>query len=309
MHEQTVTIAITGATGFVGQAVVPLLLSENNNLRILTRTKNHLWTNDRVTFIRGDLGDLVSLEDLVNGCSVVLHLAGAISAKSREDFFDINVSGTANLVAACQKRAIKRFVHVSSIAAREPHLSDYAASKCEAERLVADMPSAIVLRPCAVYGGGDLATLPLFKNLLAKIAAVPSRRDNRFSLIHVSDLARICCDALTTSTTGIHELGDAGNSWRDLATVMRRHYGRPRTLWYIPRSLASTVAWFAEKTQTHPILSRGKVAELYHHDWVIRQSSEYPCTTRSLEQGLIETVEWYMARGLLPRLAHVKQDS
>ena len=89
-----------------------------------------------MTWIAGDLDDRAALERLVDGADAVIHVAGVISAPERRDFEKGNVDGTLAMLAAATAGGVRRFVHVSSLAAREPKLSLYGASKARAEELV-----------------------------------------------------------------------------------------------------------------------------------------------------------------------------
>src|SRR5204862_6713781 len=116
--------------------------------------------------------------------------AGVLKARDVSGFEEGNVAGTLAVLAAATAGGTKRFVHVSSLAAREPRLSLYGASKAKAEALVegSGLDWAIV-RPPAVYGPGDKETLELFKMAKRGLILLPPR--GRVSLIHVDDLARL----------------------------------------------------------------------------------------------------------------------
>ena len=141
-------LAITGATGYVGRRVLALAESP---VRALTRRPQS--PQPGVAWIEGDLADTAALAQLCKGADAVLHIAGVVNAPTRAAFDAGNVAGTAAMLAAAGSR---RFVHVSSLAAREPQISNYGASKAAAERLVmtSDLDWVIV-RPPGVYGPGD----------------------------------------------------------------------------------------------------------------------------------------------------------
>ena len=108
-----------------------LAVEQGHRVRALTRRDQPAVAG--VHWIAGDLG---FPGDLCAGADAVIHLAGTINAPDRAGFDAGNVAGTASIVAAAQAACIKRFIHVSSLAAREPGLSDYGASKAAAEGLV-----------------------------------------------------------------------------------------------------------------------------------------------------------------------------
>ena len=209
-------IALTGATGFVGQQVLPLLLARGWQVSALVRDASRLATDHGLTVVVGDLANSDALTRLCAGADAVLHVAGAISSVTTEGFDTVNRAGTGHVLATALKAGVRRFVHVSSLAAREPALSPYAASKAAGESLVQQADgslSTLILRPAAIYGEGDMATLPLLKALMSRVALLPGRRDNRFSLVHVDDFAAICVAALASNKTGMVEIGGEALNW------------------------------------------------------------------------------------------------
>ncbi len=111
---------------------------------------------------------------------------------ARQDFFDPNVDGTMALAEAAQCNGVKQFVYVSSLAAKVSLLNNYAASKAAAEVALQNYTAKMcltILRPAAVYGPGDTATLPLLKSLMARVAIIPGSATAQFSMVHVQDVA------------------------------------------------------------------------------------------------------------------------
>lgn len=181
-------LAITGATGFVGQAVLDHAARAGLEVRALARRPQEPRAG--VEWVQGDLADKAALRRLVGRASVVLHIAGVVSAPDEAGFREGNVTGTLNVVEAALNAGVPRLVHVSSLSAREPGLSLYGASKLEGERMVkASCLDWTVVRPPAVYGPRDTEMFELFK--LARRGVVPLPPEGRLSIIHVSDLARL----------------------------------------------------------------------------------------------------------------------
>lgn len=305
-------IAITGATGFVGTHLTEVLTQLGKPLRVLARQPDKVRFND-VDIVAGDLSSAAALAALCKGANTVIHCAGKVAACSREEFEAANVAGTQAMVGAASLAGVTRFVHVSSLAAREPSVSDYAASKRAGEDLVSclgDGCSWAILRPPAVYGPGDRATLPLIKQLTQRLAIVPGTAQGRASLIHVRDLATaIAYLALEAPLEGtVYELDDGkdhGYSWRELTTAAGEAEGHKVSCVFLPKSLlklASVIeVMLAKRGDRTPEVTPGKVRELYHPDWVCRhnllqeQSRWHPSVP--LVEGLRETASWYRAQG------------
>lgn len=304
-------IAITGATGFAGRHAIAELLTRGHRLRALVRRPESAGLPREVETVAGDLSDDAALARLTVGAGAVVHLAGALTARDREGYFRVNEQGTRALAEAAQRARVRRFVHVSSLAAREPQLSFYAASKRAGEDVVRarmEELGAIIIRPPAVYGPGDRGTLPLIRELTRPVAAIPGPRQARFSLIHGRDLARILAMSLETDVQGLHEVSDGktgGYGWEELISAGASLRGAPVRAVFLPRAVPAAVAMAAEGiarlTGRPGMVNRGKIAELYHADWVSRAGALALADPVPLAAGLAETIAWYRQAGWLPR--------
>jgi nucleoside-diphosphate-sugar epimerase len=302
-------VALTGATGFVGRKVVAELLAGKHRVTALVRDVMEAELPGEVAIVKGDLHDACALLSLTRNRTAVIHIAGVISALRREDYFAVNEMGTKSLMQAARRNGVKRFVHMSSLSAREPHLSPYGASKLAGEAVLGDGDdglSCMILRPPAVYGPGDRATLPLLNALTKSIAVLPGRADARFSLIHVNDLARIVVEAASSTKTGIVELSDGcagGHDWRELVRVAAAVEQKSITCVFLPKFIAYAVAYladaFSKLRDSASMISRDKVNELYHPDWVARGSGWPLKNPIDFAQGLAETLAWYRREGWL----------
>jgi nucleoside-diphosphate-sugar epimerase len=311
------TVAITGGTGFIGRHLIAALAASGQSLRLLARNPLKLAAGDRQRIVPGSLSDGEALARLVEQADTVIHCAGAISAPDRSAFALANIEGTRNLAAAAAAAGVRRFVHLSSMAAREPALTDYAWSKAESEKaLAAELPGSChaILRPPVVYGPGDRATLPLIRQLLQPLVLLPVTPDQRVSLIFVTDLAAAIAAvaAAPACPSGPFELSDGmagGYSWSDIVAAAARHSGRRPKVVFLPQPvsrLAAHAAGLAARLSGGPpILALDKLPELYHRDWVSRDSGLSAVTgwrpRVAFPEGLATTLEWYRHEGWLPR--------
>ena len=146
-----------------------------------------------VEWLPGDLEDQGALDALVAGTDAVIHCAGAVRGAWRSDFDRVNAEGAGRVARAAASMArVPRFLLISSLAARMPELSEYAASKWRGECAVKAASESMrwtVLRPPAVFGPGDRELLPLFRCIAKGFAPLPAGIRGRFSLIYVDDLA------------------------------------------------------------------------------------------------------------------------
>ncbi|MDF2766068.1 MAG: epimerase [Rhodospirillales bacterium] len=309
------TVALTGATGFVGGAIARHLSAKGYRLRLLARRTAALPAlAEGATAISGGLGDPEALARLVEGAEMVVHAAGAIKAIDAQEFARVNRDGAAAVAQAALQEGVRRFVLISSIAARSPLLSAYAASKRAGETEVLDRlgDSLTILRPPVVYGPGDRETLPMFRAARFGFFPIPGPPEARLSFIHVADFAAAvgACLAAPTLPQGVFELYDGtpgGYGWRDIAAALGSAVGRtPRQIPIAPlplRLLASAALASARLSGKATLLRPDKVNELRHPDWVCRDSRLGEITQwrahYALVEGFVDAVAWYRAHGWL----------
>lgn len=301
------TVALTGATGFVGRVTLDRLLEAGWQVRALTRRDQPKRAG--VAWVHGSLDDKASLAELCEGANAVLHIAGVVSSHDAAGFEAGNVTGTANMLAAAKEAGIRRFVHVSSLAAKHPELSMYGASKQRAERLVGtSMLDWTIIRPPGVYGPGDTEMLDIFRLAQKGWALLPPR--GRVSLIHVDDLARLLVALLPAhddATARIFEADDGeerGWSHDGFARAIGWALDRRVTTLHAPRFLLKLAAqgdrfFRGRKAKLTP----DRASYLSHRDWTIDRAAAPPAALWqpriSTREGLKETARWYKAQGWL----------
>lgn len=302
-------LAITGATGFVGSAVLCEAIAGGHAVRALTRREQ--GQREGVTWVHGDLGDTAALAALVAGADAVIHVAGLTNTPDPAAFDVANVTGTANVIAAMQEAGCKRLVFVSSLAAREPKLSAYGASKRNAEALVeASGLDWTTVRPPGVYGPRDIDYLDMFRT--AKWGFVPLPPGGASSIIHADDLARLLV-ALAASNAAptrkqVYEPDDGregGWSHKELAAAIGRAVGRSRVFApHLPRfvlALAAAADRLARGDGAK--LTPDRVGYMCHPNWVSRFDRKPPPGLWQPriggEEGLKATAEWYAREGWL----------
>ena len=297
------TIAVTGGTGFVGARFIDTVVAAGHQVRALARREQP--PRPGVEWVYGSLGDSDSLRKLVTGSSSVVHIAGVINARDPAEFERGNVDGTLAMLSAATAAGVTRFVHVSSLAARERKLSKYGESKARSEELVQRSGlDWVIVRPPAVYGPGDRETLELFKMAKLRLMLLPP--SGRVSLIHVDDLARLLL-ALAEDDDAkqlVLEPDDGrtpGWTHKELAKAIGDAVGRRHLSLSMPPAmlrLGAAVDQLIRRGRAK--LSQDRAAYFSHRDWVVnadrRPSQGLWQPQIRTELGLAETAQWYRSQ-------------
>jgi uncharacterized protein YbjT (DUF2867 family) len=298
------TIAITGGTGFVGSAVIDFALTQGWRVRALTRLpRNH---RDGVTWITGTLSDMAALEELARGSDAVIHCAGVVNVATRGDFELGNVAGTLAIVEATKRACVARFVHVSSLSAREPNLSNYGWSKARAEAVVqASGLDWTMVRPPAIYGPSDRDMLDIFKMAKTGFVLMPPR--GNISVIEVSDLARLLVALVSDagSRAHVYEVDDGmDGGWTHAAfgKAIGWAVGGAVTPVHTPRPLMLAVARLDRLfRRSKAKLTQDRVSYLCHPNWVIDPNRRPPSSLWvpqvATRAGLKATARAYRRKG------------
>ena len=299
-------IALTGGTGFVGKRVIALAVEAGHQVRALARRPQ--CDQPGVTWIEGALDVPEALARLVAGADAVLHVAGVVNAPDRAGFATGNIAGTQAMIEASVAARVSRFVHVSSLAAREPGLSSYGWSKAESEAKVADSPLAWTnVRPPAVYGPGDMEMLDTFRIAKLGIAVMPP--PGKISVIHVDDLARLLLALVTHDAGRLTIEPDDGTpgGWTHadfLAGAIGMAVGQRVWPLPLPRFILSLAARLDGLMRgSRAKLTADRVGYMCHPDWTVdpaRRPDPALWQPRiGTAQGLADTAAWYRANRLL----------
>ncbi len=312
------TVLVTGATGFVGSHVAEALLEAGYVVRCtVRRTSDTRWLDGLdVERVEADMRRPEALADAVRGVRAVVHLAGITRAPRPDLYARVNGDGTARLGEAAAEAGVRRFVYVSSLAARGPDaaegpVSDYGASKRAGEerlRGLTDRLEVVVLRPGGVYGPRDEDLLPLFRSAARGWLVAPSG-GSVLQPVYVADVARAARLALE---------GDAGfgpfplaerqvYDWPAVAAAMEAAFGHSVRLVTLPAGafeaagILVQTAW--RLVGSAPPLDRRRARDVARHRWTCDPGpTEEGLGWRadvSLPEGLGRSVAWYREAGWL----------
>jgi nucleoside-diphosphate-sugar epimerase len=246
------SLFITGGTGFVGshflRSLDPL---EYPRIVCLTRTRPASAAKN-VEFLQGDLLERGGYARALSECDAVVHLAAATGKCPPETYFQVNLEGARALVDECRRAGTKRFLYVSTIAAKFSNTSHYyyAQSKRQAEEVVAasGLPYTIA-RPTMVMGPGSPVLNGLSK--LANLPVIPIFGNGRALVqpVAVNDLA-VCLREILDDTGLVNRTIEIGGpqvlTMQELLMKIRRQGGRPQVL-HLPAGLVSAGVSVLEK--------------------------------------------------------------
>jgi dihydroflavonol-4-reductase len=326
-------ILVTGATGFLGHNLVPLLVQRRRCVRALVRrTSDYGFLREcNVELAFGDTRDPEAVIAAVSGCDAIIHAAGKFRFWGKyEEFYGINVQGTQNVLEAARRAGVQRFIHISTIAvvgSPKPGTlitedtpcdpaDDYQHSKLDGEGLVlmyqADygLP-AIVLRPGAFYGPwGRYAFNRLFFEDPLKGLPLRIHHGRHVTFpIFVPDLARVIETCLTKGRPGeTYNVSGPSLTHNEVNAIVERLAGVRFWLdapgWGM---LALAQLWTALSRLTgrepyYPI----NLAPYVFCDWNVssdKARAELSFCPTPFEDGARQTLEWYWAQGIFKRRA------
>jgi nucleoside-diphosphate-sugar epimerase len=324
-------ILVTGATGFIGGALIDKLLKQKWEVTALVRreTESTSLKQRGVKIVFGDITDLDSLKKAVKGVDVVFNLAAALLHHNLPDreYWKVNVDGVKNLMAVCRKYETKRIVHISTVGIYGPtsekgkdekselKLSNiYTRTKYEGEKIVLEhiksgLPVTII-RPTIVYGPGD--TRPGFLNLFVLIKKglfIPiGKGDNFFHTIYIENLV----EALVLVATAKKVVGqdfiigdDPCPTMREIIEVIAKVQGKKLPNFYLPKWLACLVGFVFEPLRCLGLSVPLRVSRVnfitQNKKFIINKAKDilgYKPKV-DLEEGVQRTFRWYKEKGYL----------
>jgi dihydroflavonol-4-reductase len=281
-------VLVTGGTGFLGSYIIKALVEKGYAVRAIRRSPKHPdWIDPaifaKVEWVNGDVLDVVSLDEAMEGIDTVIHSAAIVSfvSKDRKEMYQVNVDGTANVVNLALEKNVRRLIHISSVAALGRtagggHVTEdkkweeskvnthYAKSKYKAElevwRGMAEGLSAVILNPSTILGYGDWhsSSCTIFRNVYEEFKWY-SPGINGF--VDVEDVAKVVMLMLENDISDQRFTVNAESwSFQKLMNTMAENFGTKKPTKQTTPLLIS-VAWRMEKlksafTGKRPLLTR-----------------------------------------------------
>jgi dihydroflavonol-4-reductase len=323
-------VAVTGASGFLGNYLCRTLTNTGNSLKVLAHNNADEFAEMGAEIIYGDILNKVTLVELVEDADVVFHLAAVLSIgeKSRSLVHEINVRGTQNIIEVCQSQKVRKLVHFSSITTLQTSganklldesaplikasSSAYDSSKAEAERLVLHAAEegldAVTLNPTAIIGPYDSqpsylgqALIQIYQNSLPMLVS------GGYDFVDVRDVIEAAIQAASKGRKGERYI-ISGNwlSLKDLAKMIERITGKKTTNIFAPILLARMglpfIQLIAKFNGSQPLYTSEALDNIEFSNKNIsnqKARQELGYNPRAIESTLTDTFEWFKQHKLV----------
>jgi len=320
-------VLVTGASGFVGNAVLRRLQAENLEIRLLLRKPSSVLERDDVELCYGDLLEPASLKAAVQGCQAVFHVAAdyRLWVPDPAAMMRANVDGTVALMEAALAAGVERIVYTSSVAvlgfygdgrpsdevapsSLEDMIGSYKRSKFLAEEAVRQIQQRhqapiVIVNPSTPVGPGDVKPTPTGRMVRdAALGRMPAYVDTGLNIVHVDDVAEGHWLAFQHGRPGERYI--LGGDNLPLAAILTRIAGltgRPSPRLRLPRSALYPVAWAAEawvraRGRGTPLVTVDELRMAAHRMYFssAKAEAELGYRHRPAEEALRDAVRWFL---------------
>lgn len=326
------SVAVTGATGFLGQHLTEALLASGYRVSILARSaeKAEQFRGRVQRIVIGDINDHAAVGELVQGAHAVIHLVSNFRTASGPpaSYYSINLDGTRTTLDAARAAGVKRFLHCSTIGVHghvqatpadesSPYNPGdlYQLTKMQAEQLCLAHAGdgtgmeMVILRPCSMYGPGDLRMLKMFRMLEKRTFLMLGPCRENFHAVYIDDVVDGFMRALTASGVDGETFILGGPEYvplRDYVAASAQAVGAPLPwlkLPYWPFFAASAVCEaVCVPLRIEPPLHRRRLRFYANNRAFSIQKARNLlgyAPAVSLQEGLARTVTWYREHGYL----------
>jgi dihydroflavonol-4-reductase len=327
-------VFVTGAAGFIGSAITRELLADGHSVVALAEKGADTRNVDGldIEIVTGDVRDPVTIRKAVAGCQAVFHVAALYRFWSRNprEFYEINVDGTRNVLAAARDEGVDRFVYTSTVGtlglesgkpATEldyPDIShlfgSYKRSKYVAEHEVlragAEGLPVVLALPTFPIGPRDRAPTPSGRLIMDYLNGnMPAYVDTVLNVVHVHDVARGHLLARERGAAGrSYIFGGENYTLQQLLVELARITGLPEPTKQVPRGVSLAAAWASElvegkvlRRRPHVPLEAARMSTTRMAFDDSRARTELGYAPRPATQAIRDSVQWYVENGYVKK--------
>ena len=254
------SVVVTGASGFIGTALIPRLVAAGHLPRLIMRRPPAAPPAPPVEVIAGDLTSPASLRAAVAGADAVVHLGAATSAGRLDPAlaYRVNVGGATALIEACRTAGCRRVIVLSTQHVYLPRCGTYGRTKRIADALFAGSGLDVrILRPSLVYGPGSRGVFVKLAGLVRRLSAIPVIGPGTWHLrpLYLDDLVALIVETLARPDVSgrTYDVGGTERiTYNEFLQAICAALGRPCRRVHIPLALGFTLAWLLERVLANP---------------------------------------------------------
>lgn len=261
-------VLVTGAAGFVGSHLIPLLLRSGYKVQAIVKNpEDGKKVSSKCLVIVGDLSKKGDWQNKIQKGSIIIHLAAEIASKIPNAFKLNNTVATKNLIAAAKKTSAKKIILFSSAAVTSIRLDWYAKTKKEQEKIVSSSKIPYkILRPSMIYGPGDAKNIGWLIGMVKKLPVMPLPGGGNFGRqpVYVEDICKVVLKLISKSyPKKIYEIHGAEYiTMKEMVKTIKKtlHYQKPAI--FIPLSTLEWAIWLWGKVLPNPKFTPDQIKSL-----------------------------------------------
>ncbi|OGQ51589.1 MAG: hypothetical protein A3J24_00925 [Deltaproteobacteria bacterium RIFCSPLOWO2_02_FULL_53_8] len=289
-------IFVTGATGFVGANLLERLINDGHRVRALIRRPQAAGSVESkgCESVIGDVRDAQSLLTAITPpVDTVIHLVGVLFETKGASFNEMHLRSTVNVINACLKKGVKRYIHISALGTRKDARSSYHRTKWAAEEAVRSSGlDYTIFRPSVIFGRQDKFT-NLFANIIknSPVVFVPGSGRNKMQPVFIDDVvSAIAASVKADWASGMtYEIGGKeAYAFDEIIDLIAAAINRTRLKVHVPMPLMRVAAGILEGFLSRPPITRDQLLMLEEDNVTDAHilSSVFGITPRSFADGM-----------------------